>query len=109
MSVGTLVAVIVVGALVAWKLGSIVLRLVGLLLFALGIAGLAIPGSTSGVGEVLLALTGVVLWLAGHWLFAFRHHVYRSGLAQRVFLTVLPARLDPTRNWGIRSFPGEYS
>ena len=63
---------------------------------------------TYPLGAVLVALAGAVTWLAGHWLFAFRHHVYRSALAQRVFLTVLPARMDPTRNSGVRSIPGDF-
>lgn len=107
MSIGTLLVLVVVGALVAWKLGSIVLRALGLLLFALGLAGLALPGS-GVVGEILLCLAGAAIWLAGHWLFAFRHHVYRSALAQRVFLSMLPSRLDPTRNWAIRSITSDF-
>ncbi|ADB49820.1 hypothetical protein Cwoe_1391 [Conexibacter woesei DSM 14684] len=41
----------------------------------------------------------LTLGLAGHWLYAFRHHVYAGPLVERVFLQLLPARLDPTRNW----------
>jgi hypothetical protein len=38
----------------------------------------------------LLTLTiGVVLWLAGHWHYALRHHYYTSPLAQRLFQQVL--------------------
>jgi len=45
---------------------------------------------------------GVLLWLAGHWLFAVKHHVFASSIARRLFETVLPRPLNPTRKWGVR-------
>jgi hypothetical protein len=101
MGFGALLVVIVLGALVAWKLGSVALRILGVLCFAVGLAGLA--GGENIATSVFVAILGIVLWLAGHWLFAFRHHAYRSTLAQRLFLTAFPRWMDPTRNWGIRT------
>lgn len=57
---------------------------------------------TSEPAAALLVLAiGAVMWLAGHWHYAMRHHEYASPLAQRVFQQVLPERLDPTRGWAV--------
>lgn len=95
----TTVALVALAALAIWRLGSVVLRWGGALVV---VASLAM---TSGEprSTVLGVVIGGVAWLAGHWLFAVRHHVYRSPLARRVFLQLLPARLDPTRSWGVRT------
>jgi len=58
--------------LITWKIGSIVLRVVGVLCFAAALAGIA-SGSDPLTGA-FVAFLGMVLWLVGHWLFAFRHH-----------------------------------
>ncbi len=85
-----------------WLVGSIALRVVGVLVVAASLLGLL-------QGEpVALAwgLAGFVIWLVGHWLYALKHHVFRSALARRVFAQALPRRLDPTRTWTVRSQPG---
>ena len=48
---------------------------------------------------LLLVVLGTPAWAVGHWHYALRHHAYKSPLARRVYLQVLPARLDPTRYW----------
>jgi hypothetical protein len=101
MGIATLIVLVAAVALITWKIGSIVLRVVGVLCFIAALAGIA-SGSDPLTG-VFVALLGTVLWLAGHWLFAFRHHTYRSALAQRIFLQALPSWMDPTRNWGVRT------
>jgi hypothetical protein len=50
-------------------------------------------------------LLGTAAWLAGHWLYALRHHYFRTPLARRVFMDALPSRLDPTRGWGVPNVP----
>lgn len=60
---------------------------------------------TGSLSAALLAVIGVLAWLAGQWLFAVRHHYFRSPLARRVFLETLLRRLDPTRRWGIGTVP----
>jgi metal-dependent HD superfamily phosphatase/phosphodiesterase len=107
MSAGMLVVVIGLGALLAWKIGSVVLRVTGALIVVAGLAGIATDGSGGLLLASLVVLLGTVLWLAGHWLFAFRHHVYRSPLAQQIFLRALPRWLDPTRNWGVHAIDSE--
>jgi hypothetical protein len=44
MSTGTLVVLIALRALLAWKIGSVVLRATGALVFAAGLAGVATRG-----------------------------------------------------------------
>lgn len=61
-----------------------------------GVIVLAIDGNLAGI--ILLA-GALGLWLIGHWRYALRHREYRSPLARRIFLQVLPTRLDPTRRW----------
>lgn len=79
-----------------WVFGGILLRAVGLALVVLGVAGLIVTGA--GSAALVLAI-GAAMWLAGHWHYALRHHEYASPLAQRLFLQVLPERLDPSRGW----------
>jgi hypothetical protein len=99
----SLLAVVLIGLVAAWLFGSFILRVGGVLLLLAGLAGLA-----TGTGPLVAlgaALLGALAWLAGHWIYAYRHHEYRGPLARRVFLQVLPARADPTRGWGIPTVP----
>ncbi len=89
-------------ALGVWVLGGLVLRIGGTLLIVGGLLSTAATGSPS---SALLTVVGALAWLAGHWLYAVRHHYYSSPLARRVFLEALPARLDPTRRWSIPNIP----
>lgn len=100
----SLVACAILAALGVWLLGGVVLRVGGA---ALAIGGLLIVALTGSLATAALAVVGAVTWLSGHWLFAFRHHYLRSPLARRVFLEILPARLDPMRRWGIPNIPPE--
>lgn len=93
------IALFALGALAVWVVGSVVLRWGGLFLVVASLATTSGDWRTTGLGVAL----GSLAWLAGHWLFAVRHHVYRSPLARRIFLQLLPRRLDPTRRWGVRT------
>ncbi|WP_372412785.1 hypothetical protein [Streptomyces luteireticuli] len=99
-------AVVVAG--LAWVFGSIGLRITGwltmtvsLVLFASAL-GNGVAGLLGCLVAVALFLGGVVLWLAGHWLAAFKEHYYLSTVAQRILTRVGRGRLDPTRHWGVR-------
>jgi hypothetical protein len=95
------------GALIGlglWIFGGFALRAAGALSLAVG---LLIAADSGSLAAGILAVLGVIAWLAGHWLFAARNHYYRSPLARRVFLTGLPPRLDPTRGWGMPNVPPE--
>jgi hypothetical protein len=98
-----LVPVVLIGV-AFWLLGGIVLRVGGLLLFIASLFAVAVGGSPV---LLIVGVIGGLAWLAGHWLFALRHHDYSSPLARRIFLQVLPRRLDPTRGWGIPTVPPE--
>jgi hypothetical protein len=94
----TAVGTIILIALGVWLFGGLALRFGGALLAFTGVVSLTITGNPAAL---VVAVLGFVLWLAGHWHFALRHHEYKSPLARRIFLQALPPRLDPTRRWGV--------
>ncbi|HSZ68893.1 MAG TPA: hypothetical protein VK756_00890 [Solirubrobacteraceae bacterium] len=85
-------------ALAVWLLGGLVLRVAG---FVLATGGLLSAAATGSLGMAGATILGCVAWLAGHWLYGFRHHYFHSPLARRVFIELLPASFDPTRRWGV--------
>jgi hypothetical protein len=91
-------------ALSVWLLAGVVLRVGGIVFVAGGLIGTAATGSPA---MALASSLGVLAWLVGHWLFALRHHYFRSPLARRIFLEAMPA-LDPTRRWGVPNIPPEH-
>lgn len=93
----TILALLLLGAIAAWMFGSFALRAVGLFFFG-GLLTILIAGRVALLSMVVI---GAVLWLAGHWLYAYRHHGFASPLARRIFLQFLPPRLNPTRGWGV--------
>jgi hypothetical protein len=101
-SVVSLAATGVLIALGVWLFGGFVLRTCGAVLALGGLASAALTGSP---GMAIAAILGSLAWLAGQWLFALRHHYFRSSLARRVFVDGLPAALDPTRRWGVPTMP----
>lgn len=103
MSFPTILCLLIVSAVIAWCFGSIALRAFGSLLIVLGLLNLGLGTDIGLLASLLVILVGYGLWLTGHWLFAVKHHVFISALARRVFETVLPAALNPTRNWGVRT------
>jgi hypothetical protein len=97
-------AIVALGLLFAWVLGGLVLRLGGLILALAGAGVVALSGNANGV---FVFAIGGALWLAGHWLYALRHHAYKSPLAGYVFLRWAPAWLDPTRDWANPTADGQ--
>lgn len=79
----------------AWLLGDLIARWSGVFCTVVG-TGYMIGGRLAGLA--MLAV-GIVLWVVGHWLYAWKFHVWRSALAQRLFTTTRLARIDPTRGW----------
>jgi hypothetical protein len=94
----SLVATGVLVALTLWSLGGALLRAGGLL-FAVG--GLLFTATSGSPTMVVASILGGLAWLTGHWLYAVRHHCFRSPLARRIVLRALPAKFDPTRGWGV--------
>jgi hypothetical protein len=85
-------------ALALWLLGGVLLR-VGGMLFAVG--GLLFTATSGSPAMAAASILGGLAWLGGHWLYAVRHHYFRSPLARRIVLRALPATFDPTRGWGV--------
>ena len=89
-------------ALALWLFGGFMVRVAGAVL---GFGGLPSSASTGSPTMAVATLFGAFAWLFGHWLYAVRHHDFRSPLARRVFMDGLPSRLDPTRRWGVPTIP----
>ena len=94
----TILGIAIVAVIGFWILGGLFLRAAGVVFVFVGaISLIALRDPTA----LFMLVLGVVMWLAGHWHFALRHHEYKSPLAQRIFLQVLPPRYDPTRRWAV--------
>ncbi len=81
------VAILVVAGI--WLFGSLLARWAGSLLVVAGSVGLASTGDADGF---LLVALGVALWLVGHCLYRMRRGAWKSALAERLCLAVLPRR-----------------
>ncbi|ADB49125.1 hypothetical protein [Conexibacter woesei] len=89
-----------------WVFGGVLLHALGLALLVLGAVSLIV---TQDAAAALVLAIGVVMWLAGHWHDALRHHEYASPLAQRLFQRSLPSKFDPTREWSLPVHSGHES
>lgn len=69
-------------ALGFWIFGGFALRLGGVLLVLVGAVGLATTTNASGLPLVAL---GALLWWMGHFHYALRRGLWKSGLAGRAF------------------------
>ncbi|WP_293003383.1 hypothetical protein [Mycobacterium sp.] len=94
-------------AVVAWLIGPFVMRAVGIFVAVFGLAFMIVCGTKDllvpAAGYFVVFSVGVGMWLAGHWVLAYKYHAWSSPIAQRVFSQTLLRRLDPTRGWGIRT------
>jgi hypothetical protein len=88
-----LIGIVALVALCGWVLGGVALRAAGIFTTLAGLLVMIVDHSGTGL---VTAIAGVMLWLAGHWHFAVKHHHFRSPLARRIFAQ-LPPTLDPTR------------
>ena len=104
MNVLTFGVAILGGLLVLWLLGGVLLRIGGLLLVLAGGFGAGLQHDANGL---LVLAIGALLWLAGHWHYALRHHEYKSPLAGYAFLRWAPGWLDPAREWAVPIADGE--
>lgn len=85
-----------------WLLGGFLARLGGALIALAGVLGLATTGNADAL---VVTAIGTLLWLAGHWHYALRHHEYKSPLARHLFCRLAPGRLDPSRGWAVAVAP----
>lgn len=81
-----------------WIFGGVALRVGGAVFAFVGAVSLI---ALANPAALIMVVLGFAMWLAGHWHYALRHHEYKSPLAQRIFLQVLPPRYDPTRHWDL--------
>ncbi len=98
----TVLGIAILAVAAFWFMGGVFLRVGGALFFLVGVISLIALGNAFGIFIVLI---GAASWLAGHWHFALRHHEYKSPLAERIFMQVLPPRYDPTRRWSVPVSP----
>jgi hypothetical protein len=99
-----LVALVILGLVVVWLFGGLLLRLGGLFLMVVMVFAL-VSGADHGLHAgttyaVLWLAAGALMWLAGHWHFAFRRGQPKSALADELFCR-LPAGLDPLRRYRV--------
>jgi hypothetical protein len=81
-----LLALLAIGALATWIFGSIIARVAGALIVleSLGRIALADTAHDQPTRYVWLA-AGIAIWLLGHWMWAYKHHTWRSALALKAF------------------------
>ena len=91
-----MLSLIALALIALWLAAGVVLRLAGAATAVLGL----LLALTHPLG-LLLSATGALLWALGHWHYALRHHAYKSPLARRLFIDVLPSWADPTRTWAM--------
>jgi hypothetical protein len=88
------IAILVVAGI--WLFGGLLARCAGVLLVVAGSVGLASTGNANGL---LLVALGIALWLVGHLLYRMRRGAWKSALAERLCLALLPQRSeDPWRS-----------
>ncbi|ANS32677.1 putative membrane protein (plasmid) [Rhodococcus opacus] len=90
MSVAALIAI---GALLVWAFGSITARLVGALIIFEGLLRIGFTGP--GPLSVAILAIGVAAWLLGHWIWAYKHKIWRTRLALNVYSLPGLHRLAP--------------
>lgn len=83
-------------AIVLWGIGSGLARLVGIILLIDGLGGIALhAGDIAGTRYLTEAAVGLGLWLAGHWLYAVKHRLWRTHLAMTVWRLPVLSHLAP--------------
>jgi hypothetical protein len=98
-------AAAIVLALAGWLFGSITARVAGILLAIGGLLGMIRGGAEAGGMGVAVTgfgvfVLGFILWLVGHWIYAYKHHYWRSALARRLFNQTPLRSVNPARGWG---------
>lgn len=97
MSIITVMAAIALAALLVWTIGAPIARLGGALLTIASL--LCIVSGDPIVTRAPLLLGGAALWLAGHFLTAYKTRAWSSRLAGNI-VTRTPLRyLDPVRGY----------
>ncbi|MCT7293790.1 hypothetical protein NVV99_23060 [Rhodococcus sp. PAE-6] len=97
MSIITVMAALALAALLVWTIGAPIARLGGALLTIASL--LCIVSGDPIATRAPLLLGGAALWLAGHFLTAYKTRAWSSRLAENI-VTRTPLRyLDPVRGY----------
>lgn len=86
-------AALAIAAILLWVFGSALGRVVGggIAFYAL----IQLANSGNSVASYRLLAIGAAVWIAGHWLFAFKHRVWRSRFALLIFSQPIAHRFAP--------------
>lgn len=91
-------ATLAVVGILLWTFGSGLLRIGGLVLIIDGLGGIVIRGGSLDNHRFPIEVgVGVLAWLAGHWLFAAKHGVWRTRAARGVWSLPVVRWLAPVR------------
>ena len=74
----TVIGIAIIAVIGFWILGGIFLRAGGIVFAFAGVVALI---TLHDPVALFMLVLGFVMWLAGHWHFALRHHAYKSPLA----------------------------
>lgn len=69
---------VALAAMLVWGIGGVVLRIVGILAVLDGLGGIFIRAGIVTHWNGLEVVAGLVMWMAGHWLYAAKHKIWRS-------------------------------
>ncbi|MBE7190509.1 hypothetical protein [Jatrophihabitans endophyticus] len=91
-----LAAGLVLAVLLVWAFESLPARLVGAVLVIDGIGGFLVHGTTGSTGRFLAEMGGgMLVWMAGHWLYAAKYKIWRSTLGRAPWRLPILSALTP--------------
>ncbi len=93
MSIITAIAALALAALLIWTIGAPITRIGGALLTIASLLCIVLGDSIATRAPLLIA--GVALWLAGHFLTAYKTRTWSSRLAENIVTRTPLRNLDP--------------
>ncbi|MBF6137239.1 hypothetical protein IU433_22240 [Nocardia puris] len=78
-------AVAVLAALLLWWAFPTLARIVGFFIVFDSLLALVLTPARAIPGRLGWLALGLVIWLAGHWAYAFKHGAWASPIALRIF------------------------
>lgn len=73
-----LAGIVVLAGILTWGMGSVILRVVGILAVIDGVGGVVIRAGIVTHWNGLEIVAGLAMWMAGHWLYAAKYGAWRS-------------------------------
>lgn len=92
-----LTVIAVSGFLIFWSLFPTLARIAGILLMLDSVLTLILLPNRAPAAHAGWLLTGIALWLTGHFVFAVKHGAWRSRLAARIVHASVLRRLLPSK------------